>query len=69
MDAGSGELNSNKIGIPELPECPGDKDWGLKLIYKCPAKDKNIYVTFLYFFRLSISFQNFFNLRKFVWSK
>jgi hypothetical protein len=40
LDAGSGELTANKIGLIQLPEFPDDEDWGLKLIYKGPAKDK-----------------------------
>jgi hypothetical protein len=38
QNAGKGELTSNKIGIIELPEFPGDTDWGLKLIYKGTVK-------------------------------
>ena len=33
-DAGSGELESNTIGIIDLPEFPSDTDWGLRLIYE-----------------------------------
>ena len=33
IDAGSGEVQSNTIGIIELPAFPTDDDWGLRLIY------------------------------------
>jgi Protein of unknown function (DUF4038)/Domain of unknown function (DUF5060)/Putative collagen-binding domain of a collagenase len=32
--AGSGLLHSNQIGIIDLPDYPGDNDWGLRLIYQ-----------------------------------
>ena len=34
MDAGNGELQADNIGIIELPDFPGDMDWGLKLVYE-----------------------------------
>ena len=34
MDAGSGIVFANKIGIIVLPEFPGDADWGLRLLYE-----------------------------------
>ena len=40
LDAGKGKLVANKIGIIELPEFPGDTDWGLKLIYEGPVNEK-----------------------------
>ena len=40
QDAGSGELTANKIGIIELPEFPGDTNWGLKINLRGPAKEK-----------------------------
>jgi len=33
LDAGSGWLQSNVIGVIALPEFPGDNDWGLRLLY------------------------------------
>jgi hypothetical protein len=33
-NAGSGAVRSNQIGIIELPDFPGDTDWGLRLIYE-----------------------------------
>lgn len=41
LDAGKGKLVANKIGIIELPEFPSDTDWGLKLIYEGPVKEKH----------------------------
>jgi hypothetical protein len=32
-DVGGGTLVSNKIGLVQLPEFPGDNDWGLRLAY------------------------------------
>lgn len=32
-DAGTGIVRSNRIGIIELPDFPGDTDWGLRLKY------------------------------------
>ena len=32
--AGPGTVRSNEIGIIELPDFPGDSDWGLRLIYE-----------------------------------
>lgn len=37
LDAGSGVVRANKIGSIELPEYPGNGDWGLKLVYDGPA--------------------------------
>jgi hypothetical protein len=36
IDAGGGALQSNNIGEIQLPEFPGDADWGLKLTYSAP---------------------------------
>jgi hypothetical protein len=33
-NAGSAAVRSNQIGIIELPDLPGDTDWGLRLIYE-----------------------------------
>jgi len=41
LDVGKGKLVANKIGIIELPEFPSDTDWGLKLIYEGPVKEKH----------------------------
>jgi len=34
LDADKGKLVSSKIGIVQLPDFPGDTDWGLRLIYE-----------------------------------
>jgi len=34
QDVGSGAVHSDQIGIIELPDFPGDTDWGLRLIYQ-----------------------------------
>jgi hypothetical protein len=34
---GDGTVHAGKIGIIELPDFPGDTDWGLKLVYAGPA--------------------------------
>ena len=34
LDADKGKLVSSKIGIIQLPDFPGDTDWGLRLIYE-----------------------------------
>ena len=34
---GSGAVHASKIGIIDLPDLPGDTDWGLKLVYAGPA--------------------------------
>ena len=34
QDAGTGVVHSSQIGIIDLPEYPGDADWGLKLMYE-----------------------------------
>lgn len=36
-DAGDGKIHSNQIGMMELPDYPGDMDWGLRLTYEGPA--------------------------------
>ncbi|HWG21675.1 MAG TPA: DUF5060 domain-containing protein [Terracidiphilus sp.] len=36
MDAGNGVVRSGETGIVELPEVPGDTDWGLRLEYAGP---------------------------------
>jgi hypothetical protein len=36
-DVGDSSLQSNNIGEIQLPEFPGDADWGLKLTYSGPA--------------------------------
>ena len=36
ININNGKLASNKIGIINLPDVPGDKDWGIKLIYEGP---------------------------------
>ena len=33
FDAGAGTARSDEIGVIELPEFPGDTDWGLRLTY------------------------------------
>ena len=38
LDAGDGWLQSNMIGVINLPEFPGDTDWGLRLVYAGPAQ-------------------------------
>jgi hypothetical protein len=38
IDVGEGRVHANKIGIIELPDFPGDTDWGLRLIYEGPTK-------------------------------
>jgi hypothetical protein len=39
LDVADGTVRANKIGIIELPDLPGDDDWGLKLVYEGqPAK-------------------------------
>jgi len=40
IDAGKGRLISSEIGIVEVPDFPGDTDWGLRLIYERPVKGK-----------------------------
>ena len=40
QDAGSGTLPSNQIGIINLPDFPGDTDWGLRLTYMGPAAQR-----------------------------
>jgi hypothetical protein len=37
IEAGSGWLQSNTIGVIPLPDFPGDNDWGLRLTYAGPA--------------------------------
>jgi len=37
QDAGRGTLQSNQIGLINLPDFPGDNDWGLSLVYEGPA--------------------------------
>ena len=37
LDAGTGRLYSNQIGIIALPDFPGDMDRGLRLVYEGPA--------------------------------
>ena len=37
-DAGSGTAQSSSVGVIELPEFPGDNDWGLRLVYVGEAK-------------------------------
>jgi hypothetical protein len=37
LDAGTGTLSSNQIGIIALPDFPGDMDWGLRLVYQGSA--------------------------------
>jgi hypothetical protein len=37
QDAGSGTLQSSRIGIINLPDFPADNDWGLRLTYMGPA--------------------------------
>ncbi|HEY5591182.1 MAG TPA: DUF4038 domain-containing protein [Paludibacter sp.] len=34
LDADKGKLVSSKIGVVQLPDFPGDTDWGLRLIYE-----------------------------------
>ena len=34
QNAGTGILRSSQIGTIELPDFPGDTDWGLRLIYE-----------------------------------
>ena len=36
-DVGNGRVRSDPIGIIQLPEFPGDIDWGLRLTYEGPA--------------------------------
>jgi hypothetical protein len=38
IDVGEGRVHANKIGIIELPDFPGDTDWGLRLIYEGPTQ-------------------------------
>jgi hypothetical protein len=40
LEAGTGKLVANKIGIIVLPDFPGDADWGLRLIYDGPLSGK-----------------------------
>ena len=40
LDAGNGKLVANKIGIIRFPDFPSDADWGLRLIYDGPAREK-----------------------------
>ena len=42
LDADKGKLVSSKIGIVQLPDFPGDTDWGLRLIYEGTATVKVI---------------------------
>jgi hypothetical protein len=37
LTAGDGTVRSNMIGIIDLPDFPGDLDWGLRLTYLGPA--------------------------------
>jgi len=34
VDAGNGVARSNEIGVIELPDFPGDTDWGLRLMHE-----------------------------------
>jgi hypothetical protein len=38
LNAGSGTVESNSTGILQLPEFPGDLDWGLRLEYAGEAR-------------------------------
>lgn len=42
LDADKGKLVSSKIGIIQLPDFPGDTDWGLRLIYEGTVTVKGI---------------------------
>jgi len=42
INVGNGKLESNEIGIVELPKFPEDVDWGLKLIYEGPQGKKEL---------------------------
>lgn len=43
VDAGNGKLVANEIGIISLPDFPDSADWGLRLIYDSPAREKVSY--------------------------
>ena len=40
LNAGSGKLTANKIGIILLPYFPGDADWGLRLVYEGASRSE-----------------------------
>jgi hypothetical protein len=37
-DVGNGAVTADNIGEIELPDFPGDADWGLSLVYQGPAE-------------------------------
>jgi hypothetical protein len=43
VDADNGKLVANEIGIISLPDFPDSADWGLRLIYDGPAREKVSY--------------------------